>query len=124
MNRNPWLQNHPLKSLATNTAEGNNLVYGPVGKLISWAWMAGGLIFIYLGFRRMWNAQGLVRILGLFSIMIVVTNWIISVGTLGDHRQRVPIMTMSLLLQCVGFLTLFGKKWLIPKDVSINETLK
>jgi len=124
MNRNPWLQNHPLKSLATNTAEGNNLVYGPVGKLISWAWMAGGLIFIYLGFRRMWKAQGLVRILGLFSIMIVVTNWIISVGTLGDHRQRVPIMTMSLLLQCVGFLTLFGKKWLIPKDVSINETLK
>jgi hypothetical protein len=124
MNRNPWLQNHPFKSLATNTAEGNNLVYGPVGKLISWTWMVGGLVFIYLGFRRMWKARGLVRNLGLFSIMIVVTNWVISVGTLGDHRQRVPIMTLSLFLQCVGFLSLFGKKWLIQKDISANETVK
>ena len=124
MNRNPWLQNHPFKSLATNTAEGNNLVYGPIGKLISWIWMAGGLIFIYLGFRRMWKARGLIRNLGLFSIMIVVTNWIISVGTLGDHRQRVPIMTLSLLLQCVGFLSLFGKKWLILQNFSTNEKTK
>ena len=124
MNRNPWLQNHPFKSLATNTAEGNNLVYGPVGKLISWTWMASGLVFLYLGFRRMWNARGLVRNLGIISIMIVVTNWIISVGTLGDHRQRVPIMSLSLFLQCVGFLSLFGKKWLIPQEVSANEKTK
>ena len=72
----------------------------------------------------MWKARGLIRNLGLFSIMIVVTNWIISVGTLGDHRQRVPIMTLSLLLQCVGFLSLFGKKWLILQNFSTNEKTK
>jgi hypothetical protein len=124
MNRNPWLQNHPLKSVAINSAEGNNLVYGRSGQLISWTWMAGGLLFLYLGFRRMWNAHGLVRNLGVFSIMIVVTNWMISLGTLGDHRMRVPIMTLSLLLQCVGFLSLFGKKWLIEKDTHKYEKLK
>jgi hypothetical protein len=116
MNRNPWFQNHPFKSMASNSVEGNNLVYGNFGKLVSWTWMLGGLFFIYLGFRRMWKADGVVRQIGIFSIVIVVTNWAISVGTLGDHRQRLPIMTMSLLLQCVGVLSIFGKKWRIPSE--------
>jgi hypothetical protein len=66
----------------------------------------------------MWKADGLVRLIGIFSVMIVITNWAISVGTLGDHRQRLPIMTLSLLLQCVGLLSIFGKKWKIPNDES------
>ena len=118
MNRNPWMQNHPFKSLATNSPEGNKLVYGAFGKFVSWLWMAGGLFFIFLGSWRMWKADGLVRLIGIFSVMIVITNWAISVGTLGDHRQRLPIMTLSLLLQCVGLLTIFGKKWKIPNDES------
>ncbi len=116
MNRNPWMQNHPFKSLATNSAEGNKLVYGFFGKFVSWIWMAGGLFFLFLGSWRMWQSNGLVRKIGIFSCVIVIINWAVSVGTLGDHRQRLPIMTLSLLLQCVGILSVFGKKWSIPNE--------
>jgi len=121
MNRNPWFQNHPFKSIASNSVEGANLVYGTVGKTISWLWMLAGLAFIYLGFRRMWNVNGIVRQVGLITLIIVITNWAVSVGTLGDHRQRLPIMTASLFLQCVGIVGLFGKKWRIATDGPANK---
>ena len=120
MNRNPWKIHHPFNSLASNSNEGNNLVYGTFGKLVSWAWMLGGLLLIFFGFRKLWIARGLAREIGLILIIIVTSNWVISVGTLGDHRQRLPIMTMSLILQCVGVLSLFGKKWRIPEDSYSN----
>ena len=116
MNRNPWKIHHPFNSLASNSEEGNNLVYGPFGKFVSWAWMLGGLFLICFGFRKMLIAKGLVRDIGTFLVVIVTLNWLISVGTLGDHRQRLPIMTMSLVLQCVGALSLFGKKWRIQEE--------
>jgi len=116
MARNPLLLFHPIKSISANSVEGNNLVNGNFGKVVSWGWMLGGLILIGLGFRKLWNAAGVSRKLGVISLMIIVLNWAISVGTLGDHRQRLPIMTMSLFLQAIGFLSIFGKKWAIKKD--------
>jgi hypothetical protein len=116
MNRNPWKVNHPFNSLASNSEEGNNLVYGSFGKVVSWMWMLGGLFLIYFGFRKMWKANGLVRKIGLILILIVTSNWVISVGTLGDHRQRVPIMAASLILQCIGALSIMGKKWRITEE--------
>lgn len=109
MNRNPWFVNHPFQSLARNSAEGNNLVYGPLGKTISWIWMLSGVILLYLGFRKLWSSDGIGRKIGTLSFVIVIANWVISVGTLGDHRQRLPIMTVSLFLQGVGFLSLSRK---------------
>jgi hypothetical protein len=116
MNRNPWKVNHPFNSLAFNSEEGNNLVYGSFGKVVSWVWMLGGLFLIYFGFRKMWKANGLVRKIGLILILIVSSNWVISVGTLGDHRQRVPIMAASLILQCIGALSIMEKKWRITEE--------
>ena len=110
MNRNPWFVNHPFQSLARNSTEGNNLVYGPFGKAISWIWIVSGLILIYMGFRKLWITGGIGRKIGTLSILTILVNWIISVGTLGDHRQRLPIMTLSLLLQCVGFSNLYNKE--------------
>jgi hypothetical protein len=40
----------------------------------------------------------------------IVLNWLISMGTLGDHRQRVPILGLSIFLQAVGLKVLFKGK--------------
>jgi hypothetical protein len=72
--------------------------------------MLGSLMLLGFGIFRLWNARGLARYIGLSAGVIVLANWIISVGTLGDHRQRVPIMTLSLFLQVIGFASLVQKK--------------
>jgi hypothetical protein len=42
MARNPWLKISPLADIGT-TPDGANLVYGGIGKLVSWLWLLGGL---------------------------------------------------------------------------------
>jgi hypothetical protein len=121
MARNPWLKAHPLKSIAANSVEGNKLVYGSIGTLFSWLWMLGTLALMLLGSKALWSAGGLSKKISTLTFLIVFLNWAISVGTLGDHRQRVPIMTVSLFLQVIGLLSLFGKKWRIEPEVQIKE---
>jgi hypothetical protein len=121
MARNPWLKINPLKSIASNSAEGYNLVYGKFGTLVSWAWMIGTLVLMLLGSKALWSAGGLSRKISTLTFLIVFLNWAISVGTLGDHRQRVPIMTVSLFLQIIGLLSIFGKKWRIEPEVQVKE---
>jgi hypothetical protein len=42
---------------------------------------------------------------------VILTNWLISLISIGDHRFRIPIMGMSLFLQAIGIKALFkGKK--------------
>ena len=44
------------------------------------------------------------------SLAAVVISWLISIGTIGDHRFRIPTMTLSLLLQVAGM-------WFIKKKI-------
>jgi len=39
----------------------------------------------------------------------VVLSWLISIGTIGDHRFRIPTMSMSLFLQVAAFLSIRKK---------------
>jgi hypothetical protein len=39
----------------------------------------------------------------------VLLGWLISMGTIGDHRFRIPQMGLSLFLQVAGFVFLKGK---------------
>ncbi len=120
MARNPWLKISPFVSIGSNSQSGNDLVNGAFGKLISWIWMLGTLALLGFGIFRLWNAQGLARYTGLLAGVIVLANWIISVGTLGDHRQRLPIMTLSLFLQVIGFASLVQKKkYRIPVESAL-----
>ena len=115
MARNPWLKISPFVSIATQSQSGNNLVYGGFGKLLSWLWMFGLIYFAGFGVFKLWKARGLARYIGISAGMIVLINWAISVGTLGDHRQRLPIMTLSLFLQVIGLVSLVGgKRYRIP----------
>jgi hypothetical protein len=109
MARNPWRVNHPLNE-TVKTQSGADLVYGNTGKLISWLWSIAGLFFLVWGFRFLWQAGGLERLWGTAAFTIVVINWLSSIATIGDHRFRIPTMTLSLALQVIGFTSLFINK--------------
>lgn len=109
MARNPWLKIDPFKNMAT-TQSGANTVFGGTGKLVSWIWLLGQLFFLFFGFRFLYMADGLERLLGVSAFSAIVLNWLISIGTIGDHRFRIPTMGLSLFLQIIGFMALFGGK--------------
>ena len=120
MARNPWLKISPLASIATSSQDGNNLVFGTFGKLVSYLWMIALILLMGLGFHTLFVAGGLARIIGIASFSVAVINWLISVGTLGDHRQRLPIMTLSLFLQVIGIVRIVGgKKYRIIKESAV-----
>jgi len=105
MARNPWLKMSPIKNM-TSTQDGVNLVYGGFGKIISWLWLLGGLAFMFYGFITLWRQKFLERLIGNLAMIAIVTNWLISLISIGDHRFRLPIMGLSLFLQAVGLKTL------------------
>ena len=86
------------------------MVYGNSGKLVSWIWLLGQLFFMFLGFRYLWRTNGLERLLGASALSGVVISWLTSIATIGDHRFRIPTMTLSLFLQVIGFVSLSGGK--------------
>ena len=106
MARNPWLKIHPVRNMQ-KTPDGDKLVRGPIGSLVSWSWLLGGLGFLIYGFMVLWRLKSLERFIGSIAAIAVGTSWLISLITIGDHRFRLPIMGMSLFLQAVGIRTLF-----------------
>jgi len=109
MARNPWRINHPLNE-TLKTPDGANMVNGGFGRASSWLWMISGLIFLGLGFRFLWSVGGLERLWGSAAFSMVVINWLSSIATIGDHRFRIPTMSLSLVLQVIGFSYLFISK--------------
>ena len=106
MARNPWLKIHPVSDIQ-NSPEGDKLVRGPIGLIVSWSWLLGSLGFLFYGFTILWRAKQLERLMGSIAMIAISTSWLISLVTIGDHRFRLPIMGMSLFLQAVGIRTLF-----------------
>jgi hypothetical protein len=109
MARNPWLKIHPVSDMQ-NSPDGDKLVRGPVGSIVSWSWLLGGLGFLFYGFSVLWRAKQMERLIGSIAMIAVSTSWLISLVTIGDHRFRLPIMGMSLFLQAIGLRSLFKGK--------------
>ncbi len=105
MARNPWLKINPIKDIAS-TPDGSKLVVGAFGKLISWLWLLGGLALFIYGFVTLWRMKSIERIIGSIAGITVMSSWLITLISIGDHRFRLPIMGMSLFLQAVGIRTL------------------
>jgi hypothetical protein len=105
MARNPWLKIDPVMNIAKNQ-EGRNLVTGPFGKLVSWAWLLGGLGLLFAGLIWLHKAGGQLRRLAWLSFTPILISWLVSVGTIGDHRFRLPTMGLSLFLQIAGYFAL------------------
>lgn len=106
MARNPWNQNHPLKS-TTQTESGYSLIYGLFGKLISWLWILAGLFLIFFGFFVLWRLGDLERLMAAFAGCNILITLITSMLTIGDHRFRIPSMAMSVFLQAVALFVIF-----------------
>jgi hypothetical protein len=62
---------------------------------------------VIYGFIILWRLKQLEKLIGLVAIIIVGSNWLISLISIGDHRFRLPVMGMSLFLQAVGLKTIF-----------------
>ena len=100
--RHPYLQSfHPIKSNITSQQQ-TDLIFGPVGKIISWLWIIGGWILLVLGFMKLLMRNNRARAAGLLSILLICLNWISALITIGDSRYRIPLMSVSLLLQVIG----------------------
>jgi len=60
----------------------------------------------YLSLRRIGTDE---KFLARITLTPVVLSWLISIGTIGDHRFRIPTMSMSIFLQVVAFLAIRKK---------------
>jgi hypothetical protein len=110
MARNPWLTISPLTNVA-GTPDGYSLVFGGFGKVVSWLWMVGGILLMVRGYFILWLHGALERLIGNLAIVIIISNWILTLISIGDHRFRMPIMGLSLLLQSIGAKSLFLQKY-------------
>ena len=102
MARNPWLKINPVKT-GIKTQENYDIVFGGFGKAISWLWIIGQLTLLFSGLIWLWKMGGNEKLLAKLAGAPVILGWLISLGTIGDHRFRLPQMGLSLFLQVAGF---------------------
>jgi hypothetical protein len=107
MARNPWLKISPIQNIADSSPDGGKLIYGGFGKFISWLWLLGGLALFIYGFITLWRLKSTERVIGVTAGVVVLSSWLITLISIGDHRFRLPVLGMSLFLQAVGLRTLF-----------------
>jgi len=109
MARNPWLKISPAQKIALSSKGGQDLVIGPIGVLVSWAWIIGQMFFLFAGYRVLRKMGADEKFLANITLTPVVLSWLISIGTIGDHRFRIPTMSMSIFLQVIAFLAIRKK---------------
>jgi hypothetical protein len=109
MARNPWLKVNPIMDIARGSQSGNDLVYKSVGKGISFFWVVGGISLFFIGFFWLRSMKGIYANIAWLTGIPVVISWLISMGTIGDHRFRIPTMSLSLFLQVMGYFALRHK---------------
>jgi hypothetical protein len=109
MARNPWLKISPAQQIALSSKGGQDLVIGPIGVMVSWAWIIGQMIFLFAGYRVLRKIGTDEKFLANIILTPVVLSWLISIGTIGDHRFRIPTMSMSIFLQVIAFLAIRTK---------------
>ena len=109
MARNPWLEFHPFAE-TVKTQEGYEMAYGNLGKAFSWIWVLGSLALMVYGFIALRRRGGLSTLLAWALFIPVLLNTASSMGTIGDHRFRIPTLSLSLLLQLFGTYALFSRK--------------
>ena len=106
MARNPWLKIDPIMNIAKGSQAGNDLVYKSIGKGISFFWVIGCISLFFIGFFWLRSMKGIYANLAYACFIPVVISWLVSMGTIGDHRFRIPTMSLSLFLQVVGYFAL------------------
>ena len=83
-----------------------NLIQGSFGKTISYLWLVGQLVLLLFGFLTLYKRNGLAKKVAVLTATPVLLAWSVTLGTIGDHRFRIPTMGLSLLLQVAGILAI------------------
>jgi len=109
MARNPWLKISPVQQIGKSNQNGQDLVFGPIGILISYLWIICQVLFLFLGYRSLRNLGREEMFFARVLITPVLVSWLLALGTIGDHRFRVPTMSMSLVLQVIAILAMRKK---------------
>lgn len=109
MARNPWLKINPLVSIAKGSQEGSDLINKLPGKIISFAWVFGCISMMFVGFFWLRSMKGLYANIAYLTFIPVAVTWLVTLGTVGDHRYRIPTMPLSLFLQVMGYFALRHK---------------
>ncbi len=124
MARNPWLKVNPIMDIARGSQSGNDLVYKSVGKGISFFWVVGGISLFFIGFFWLRSMKGIYANIAWLTGIPVVISWLISMGTIGDHRFRIPTMSLSLFLQVMGYFALRHKAKTRSFAVALESSAK
>jgi hypothetical protein len=109
MARNPWLKISPVQQIGNSNEDGRGLVFGPFGVTISYLWVIGQVFFVFLGYRSLSKLGRDELFFARVLITPVLISWLLALGTIGDHRFRVPTMGMSLALQVIAILVVRKK---------------
>ena len=124
MARNPWLKVNPIMDIARGSQSGNDLVYKSVGKGISFFWVVGCISLFFSGFFWLRSMKGIYANIAWLTGIPVVISWLISMGTIGDHRFRIPTMSLSLFLQVMGYFALRHKAKTRSFAVALESSAK
>lgn len=108
MARNPWLKISPFKDLQ-DSQNSSQIVMGNFGKCISWVWILAQLALLFYGYLNLRKVDLISKLIANSTLSAVVISWLISIGTIGDHRFRIPTMGLSLLLQVAGVWNIKNK---------------
>ena len=109
MARNPWLKFNPLENISKGSQQGNDLVNKLPGKIISFAWVMGCISMMFIGFFWLRSMKGIYANIAYVTLVPVVLSWLVAMGTVGDHRYRIPTMPLSVFLQIMGYFALRHK---------------
>jgi len=124
MARNPWLKVNPIMDIARGSQSGNDLVYKSAGKVISLIWGFVCISLFFIGFFWLRSMKGIYANLAYASFIPVVISWLVSMGTIGDHRFRIPTMSLSLFLQVIGYFALRHKAKTRSFAVALESSAK
>ena len=109
MARNPWLKISPAHQITIGSQGGRDFIYSGFGIAVSYGWIIGQMLFLFIGYRSLRKLGENEEFFANIVLIPVVLSWLISIGTIGDHRFRIPTMSMSIFLQAVAFLAIRKK---------------
>lgn len=124
MARNPWLKVNPIMDIARGSQSGNDMVYQTAGKAISFLWVVGCISLFFIGFFWLRSMKGIYANIAWLTGIPVVISWLVSMGTIGDHRFRIPTMSLSLFLQVMGYFALRHKAKTRSFAVALESSAK
>lgn len=109
MARNPWLKISPAHQITISSQDGRDFVYSAFGIAVSYGWIIGQMLFLFIGYRSLRKLGENEKFFANIVMIPIVLSWLISIGTIGDHRFRIPTMSMSIFLQVAAFLAIRKK---------------